>query len=75
MGSVQTFAKDYCNLLKHEMKFYKNHWKGALAVNMIILGGVAAGGAIHTAKQEKAYKKYHHKNDEIKIEYKVEKDE
>lgn len=76
-NSIQLFVKDYTNLLKHEARFYKNHWKGALITNVIIFGGVAAAGAVYTVNQEKKYekqKKYERKRDrdeEVKIEYKI----
>lgn len=77
-NSVQIFVKDYTNLLKHEVRFYKNHWKGTIAANVIILGGVAAAGAVYTVNQEKKYerrKRYEEekkkKKDDIKVEYKV----
>ena len=80
VNSVKVFVKDYSNLLRHEVRFYKQHWKGTVATNLVLIGGIAAAGAAYTVHQEKEYERNkrrhnHKKEEDVKVEYKVEPEE
>lgn len=39
---MKKFMKDYVELCKESGRFYKKHWKGVIALNVVIVGAELA---------------------------------
>ena len=39
---MKKFFKDYAELFKDSGRFYKEHWKGCIVLNAVIIGAEAA---------------------------------
>ena len=35
---MRKFCKDYIELCKESGKFYKEHWKGVIVMNVVVIG-------------------------------------
>ena len=53
---MKTFFKDYKELCKMERKFYKDHWVGVIAVNVLITTSTLAVTALNNVMIDKINK-------------------
>ena len=61
---MRKFCKDYIELCKESGKFYKEHWKGVIVMNVVVIGAEYAWffrdqikETIKDKLEEKRYKK------------------
>ena len=55
---MNEFFKDYVELSKQTGKFYKDHWKGTIVVNVIV-GGVTMAYMYRDEIKDKITNKFH----------------
>ena len=54
---MKNFFKDYADLCKHSGKFYKDHWKGTIVMNVVV-GGVTYAWLCRDTIKEKLEEKF-----------------